>query len=248
MRVLIIDDEDAARQLLKIYLKEHADCEIVGEASDGFDGFRLVRELNPDVIFLDIQMPRITGFEMLELLEKPPAIIFATAYDQYAIKAFEKNAADYLLKPFSKDRLTQALDKVRARLQTLGTTVSSPEIAVSQSVREEVEYLERIAVKMRNKVHVVPVDIIQLFEAEGDYVQIHTPEGKYLKEFTMKYLEAHLSPEQFVRVHRSNIVAINSVKGLEHTGPETWMVRLKNGVGVKASVDGVRQLKKVLGL
>lgn len=247
MKVLLIDDEEPARQLVKIFLKNHPDCEIVGEAADGFEGFRLIKELNPDVVFLDIQMPRITGFELLELLEAPPIIVFATAYDQYAIRAFEKNAADYLLKPFSRERLGQALDKVRQRLgaKTIGL---APEQKIQVQLQERPEVLERIAVKLRNKVQVIPVEDVLFFEAEGDYVFLHTAEGKFLKEVTMKYLESHLPPDRFVRVHRSAIVHVEAIKGLEQIGPEAWQVILKSGQAVRVSGEGRKQLKKSLGL
>ncbi|HSQ42774.1 MAG TPA: LytTR family DNA-binding domain-containing protein [Fibrobacteraceae bacterium] len=247
MRVLIIDDEEAARHLMRIYLADHPDCEIVGEAADGFEGYRCIRELQPDLVFLDIQMPRISGFEMLELLETPPIIIFATAYDQFAVKAFEMNAADYLLKPFSKDRVVAAIDKVRQRLQQTNPNLSV-EKAVLETVQAQNDILERIAVKVRQKVLIIPVDKIYRIEAEGDYVTLHTPEGRYLKEFTMKYLENHLPPGKFVRVHRSNFVCIEAVKGLEHSSAEIWHVRLKDDQLVRASAEGIKQLKRALGM
>jgi two-component system LytT family response regulator len=247
MKILLIDDEEPARQLVKIFLKSHADCELVGEAADGFEGFRLIRELQPDVVFLDIQMPRITGFELLELLENPPIIVFATAYDQYAIKAFEKNAADYLLKPFSKERLAQALEKVRQRLAIKQDGVA-PEQKIKEQIQDRKELLERIAVKLRNKVQVIPVEDILYFEAEGDYVFLHTADGKFLKEVTMKYLENHLPPDRFIRVHRSAIVHVEAIKGLEQLGAEAWQVILKSGQPVRVSAEGRKQLKRLLGL
>jgi len=249
MKVLIIEDEEPARQLLKIYLKDHPDFELVGEAPDGFEGFRLIKELQPDLIFLDIQMPRITGFELLELLEEPPVVIFATAYDQFAIKAFEKNAADYLLKPYSRDRFRQALDKVRTRLASKASaTGPSIEQKIIEELRAQPEYLERIPVKVRNKVHVIATETISYIEAEGDYVFLHTAEGRYLKEATMKHLEAHLPSERFIRIHRSAIVNVSAIKGLEQTSPDVWHVLLKNGLSVRASTEGRKVLKKLLGL
>jgi len=250
MKIVLIDDEEPARQLTKIFLKDHADCEIVGEAGDGFEGFQLIKDLNPDVILLDIQMPRITGFEMLELLENPPLVIFCTAYDQYALKAFEKNAADYLLKPFSRERLTQAIQKVRDRLLSRQADPSQQNSVsgVLADMHEKPEELDRIAVKVRNRVNVIPVDQIFHIEAEGDYVNLHTPEGRFLKEYTMKYLEAHLPAERFVRVHRSDFVQLEAVQGLEHSSTDVWHVRLKNGSLVRCSSEGIKLLKKKLGL
>jgi two-component system LytT family response regulator len=249
MKILIVDDEAPARKLLKLFLQDHPDCEVVGEAADGFEGFRLIGELSPDVVFLDIQMPRVTGFELLELLDNPPVVVFATAYDQFAVQAFEKNAADYLLKPFGKERLSTALGRIRERLQlrALGAG-NSVEHKVLEAVQERPDILERIAVKVRNKVHVIPVSQIIRIEAEGDYVSLVTMEHKYLKEFTMKYLDSHLPPKEFLRVHRSDFVRIDSVKGLEHASAEVWNVRMKNGDAVRASADGIKQLKKVLGM
>ena len=249
MKVLIVEDEEPARQLLKIYLKDYADCELVGEAPDGFEGFRLIKELKPDLVFLDIQMPRITGFELLELLDEPPIVIFATAYDQFALKAFEKNAADYLLKPYSKERFRQAIEKVRQRIASKATNSElSVEKNIAQEVREQSETLQRIPVKVRNKVHVIPTESILYIEAEGDYVFLHTPEGRFLKEATMKHLESHLPPERFIRIHRSAIVHVDAIKGLEQTTPDVWHVVLKNGLTVRASTEGRRVLKKVLGI
>lgn len=246
MKLMVIDDEEPARQLLRLFLKDIPDVEVVGEAEDGFQAYQMIRELNPDVITLDIQMPRLTGFELLELLEKPPVILFATAYDQFALQAFEKNAADYLLKPYSRERLFQALQKARDRL-SLKSAQQQPELAVSKAIQEKSGILERIAVKVRHKVVVVSVDAIERIEAEGDYVTLHTAEGRYLKEFTMKYLETHL-PDAFIRVHRSNFVRIEAVQGLEHSSGDVWLVRMRNGDTVRCSAEGIKLLKRRLGL
>lgn len=245
MKLLIIDDEEPARQLLRLFLKNIPDVEVVGEAEDGFQGYQMIRELAPDVVTLDIQMPRLTGFELLELLDNPPIIIFATAYNQYALQAFEKNAADYLLKPYSKERFTQSLQKARDRL--LLREQPSSEKAVLATLQNRPEILDRIAVKVRNKVVVVPVDSVERIEAEGDYVTLHTADGRYLKEYTMKYLETHL-PESFVRVHRSDFVQLNAVKGLEHTTTDVWHAVMRNGDLVRCSAEGIKQLKRRLKL
>lgn len=247
-KILIVDDEEPARQLLRLFLKDIPDLEIVGEASDGFEAFQMIRELKPDLLTLDIQMPRLTGFELLELLENPPVIIFSTAYDQFAIQAFEKNAADYILKPYSKERLRQAIQKAveRLRIKDLPEQVAV-ESHVRQSFHDQNQILERIAVKVRNKVVMVQVSQVQRIEAEGDYVSLHTPEGRYLKEFTMKYLESHL-PEDFVRVHRSDFVRVTAVKGLEHASGDVWFARMHNGDQVRCSAEGIKQLKKRLGM
>ena len=248
MRVVIVDDEKSARGILRLFLKDHSDVEIVGEASDGQQAHDLCEELKPDVIFLDIQMPVLTGLEMLDVLEDPPWVIFTTAYDEFAVQAFEKNAVDYLLKPFNKDRLAQSLVRVRERIETS----RAENAAQTQKVAKELEQrkvLERIPVKIRGKIHVVQVCNLVLAEAEGDYVMLNTFDGRYLKEITMKYLEKHLPADEFCRIHRSSIVRIGEVQSIEPIPGSSsgQMVVLKSGIKVRASADGLRRLKKALG-
>ncbi|MEI6887875.1 MAG: LytR/AlgR family response regulator transcription factor [Bacteroidales bacterium] len=244
-KAVIIDDEKPARDIIRTFLRDIAEIEVLAECSDGFSGLKAVQELKPDLVFLDIQMPKLTGFEVLELIENPPVIIFSTAYDQYAIKAFEMNAADYILKPYSRERFTQAVGKAVARLQS-GLSVQ-PEIQkILQSADEKEELLQRIAVKTRHKVHVVGVSEIIFLEAEGDYVMIHTKEGKYLKEKTMKYFESHLDSEKFIRVHRSFIVNAEKIERIELYDKESYSVILKNGASLRASSSGYKLLKQVL--
>ena len=244
-KAIIIDDEKPARDIIRTFLRDIAEIEVLAECSDGFSGLKAVQELKPDLVFLDIQMPKLTGFEVLELIENPPVIIFSTAYDQYAIKAFEMNAADYILKPYSRERFTQAVGKAVARLQS-GLSVQ-PEIQkILQSADEKEELLQRIAVKTRHKVHVVGVSEIIFLEAEGDYVMIHTKEGKYLKEKTMKYFESHLDSEKFIRVHRSFIVNAEKIERIELYDKESYSVILKNGASLRASSSGYKLLKQVL--
>ena len=244
-KAVIIDDEKPARDIIRTFLRDIAEIEVLAECSDGFSGLKAVQELKPDLVFLDIQMPKLTGFEVLELIENPPVIIFSTAYDQYAIKAFEMNAADYILKPYSRERFTQAVGKAVARLQS-GLSVQ-PEIQkILQSADEKEELLQRIAVKTRHKVHVVGVSEIIFLEAEGDYVRIHTKEGKSLKEKTMKYFESHLDSEKFIRVHRSFIVNAEKIERIELYDKESYSVILKNGASLRASSSGYKLLKQVL--
>ena len=244
-KAVIIDDEKPARDIIRTFLRDIAEIEVLAECSDGFSGLKAVQELKPDLVFLDIQMPKLTGFEVLELIENPPVIIFSTAYDQYAIKAFEMNAADYILKPYSRERFTQAVGKAVARLQS-GLSVQ-PEIQkILQSADEKEELLQRIAVMTRHKVHVVGVSEIIFLEAEGDYVMIHTKEGKYLKEKTMKYFESHLDSEKFIRVHRSFIVNAEKIERIELYDKESYSVILKNGASLRASSSGYKLLKQVL--
>ena len=242
---LIIDDEAPARDLIRHYLQDYADILITGEADNGFDALKIIKETNPQLIFLDIQMPKLTGFEMLELIDELPHIIFSTAYNQYAIRAFELNAIDYLLKPYSKERfdtaIQKALSKIRAgvvapsKLQTLQAGLPSP------------EKLARIAVKDRQQIHIIAMNDLNYMEADGDYVKLHTDKGVYLKEKTMKYFELNL-PSQFVRIHRSFIVNVDKVAKIGLYEKENYRVYLKDGTALKAGSNGYRALKEAVRL
>jgi two-component system, LytTR family, response regulator len=246
-RTLIIDDEAPAREIIKKFLSYREELEIIGEFDDGFSGLKGIREMNPDLVFLDIQMPRLTGLELLELLEKPPVIIFSTAYDQYALKAFEMSATDYLLKPYSKDRFDQAIAKALQKLNS-GGDFQAPVQSLMQSMENAGEIIHRIAVKIKHNVHVIPTQDILFIEAEGDYVMIHTAGGKFLKEKTMKYFETHLDPAVFTRIHRSFIVNLNTIARLELYDKEQYVVKLKDGNTLKASSAGYKTLKEKLNL
>jgi two-component system LytT family response regulator len=244
---IIIDDEQPARELIKHYLKEFPDINLLGDYPDGFSGLKAIQELKPDIVFLDIQMPKLTGFELLELLEEPPHIIFSTAYDQYAIKAFEMTAIDYLLKPYSAERFGQAIKKVQQLI--LSKKPGKPKTNhLIEAIETNPEYLQRIAVKTRHKIEVIPVTEISYIEADDDYVTIHTGTEKFLKEKTMKYMESHLDPSQFVRIHRSYIVNVNQISRLELYQKETYNVLLKNGTSIRASSSGYKELKQILNL
>jgi two-component system, LytTR family, response regulator len=244
---IIIDDEQPARELIKHYLKGFPEIEMLGDFQDGFSGLKAIQDLKPDIVFLDIQMPKLTGFELLELLDNPPHIIFSTAYDQYAIKAFEMTAVDYLLKPYSAERFGQAIKKVLQ--QILSAKPETPGVNnLVAALETNPEYLQRIAVKTRHKIEVIPVTDISHIEADDDYVTIHTGTEKYLKEKTMKYMESHLDPTQFVRIHRSYIVNVNQIARLELYQKETYHVLLKNGVSIRASATGYKELKQLLNL
>jgi two-component system LytT family response regulator len=244
---IIIDDEQPARELIKHYLKGFPGIELLGDFPDGFSGLKAIQDLNPDIVFLDIQMPKITGFELLELLDNPPHIIFSTAYDQYAIKAFEMTAVDYLLKPYSAERFGQAIKKVLQQILSAKPESTRVNNLVT-ALETNPEYLQRIAVKTRHKIEVIPVTAISHIEADDDYVTIHTGTEKYLKEKTMKYMESHLDPSQFVRIHRSFIVNVNQIARLELYQKETYHVLLKNGVSIRASTTGYKELKQLLNL
>ena len=246
-KAIIIDDEKPARDIIRTFLKDIAEVEVIAECPDGFAGLKAIQDMKPDLVFLDIQMPKLTGFEVLELLENLPLIIFSTAYDQYAIRAFELNATDYILKPYSRERFGQAVAKAVSRLQT-GVSVQPELQKIIQSADDKEELLQRIAVKTRHKVHVIGVNEILYIEAEGDYVMIHTREGNYLKEKTMKYFESHLEPAKFIRIHRSFIVNAEAIERIELYDKESYLVLLKTGDKLKASTTGYKLLKQILNM
>ncbi len=248
IRVVIIEDEAPAREIVKAYLKDYPQLEVVGEFDNGFDGMKGIKSLQPQLVFLDVQMPKITGFEMLELMDEAPEIIFTTAYDQYAIKAFELNAIDYLLKPFSRERFGQAVAKAMEKLQTAESEEKAAKVIqqVTKTVEERDENIFRIVVKKGNDIHVIPVDDLIYIEAKDDYVMLYTEKGRYLKEKTMKYYESHLDSSRFVRVHRSFIVRIDQVKRLEPYGKSSHLAILHQGQKVNVSSSGYKKLKEVL--
>ena len=244
---IIIDDEQPAREIIKHYLKKFPEINLLGDFPDGFSGLKAIQEMKPDIVFLDIQMPKITGFELLELLEDPPNIIFSTAYDQYAIKAFEMTAVDYLLKPYSAERFEQAIKKVEQKMLSQPRENQQMNKLV-ETLESNPEFLQRIAVKTRHKIEVIPVTEITHIEADDDYVTIFTEKEKFLKEKTMKFMESHLDPSQFVRIHRSFIVNVNQIARLELYQKETYSVLLKNGTTIRASTSGYKVLKQLLNL
>lgn len=241
MTTLLIDDEAPARNLVKAYLSNHPNIEIIGEAANGFEGLKLINELKPDLIFLDVQMPKLTGFELLELLDgHVPQIIFCTAYDEYALKAFEHNAVDYLLKPFAKERLMEAIKKV--------TSVGKQREELPHKSLSIPETTERIVVKDGSEISIIPVDDVHYIEAQNDYVDIFTTNGKFLKKQTMSHYEETLPANRFVRIHRKYILNINQLVKIDKYGKETYTVKLKNGAVLTVSASGYTNLKQVLGL
>ncbi len=243
LRTIIVEDEELARKLLKSFLSGIENVELVAECENGFEGVKMINELKPDLVFLDIQMPKITGFELLELLEHKPHIIFATAYDQYALKAFEYNAVDYLLKPYSRDRLEEAVSKVTERISTEGKESDVVE-KLGDFPREE--YLDRVVVKDRHKIHIAPVDSVRYIESMDDYVMIYTTEGRWMKQKTMKYFESALNPKNFVRIHRSYIVKVNEIGEIQQYEKESYVVILHDKTKLKVSKTGYKNLKEVL--
>ena len=243
IKTLIVEDEKLARDLIREYLGKYDDFEILGEFEDGFSGLKAINEMKPDLVFLDIQMPKLTGFEMLELLDHHPAIIFTTAYDQYALNAFEHNALDYLLKPYSEDRFEEALNKARERVKT-GDKDSIGKLVEHRDELEE--ELHRIVVKSRSKISVIPVSEVLYLEAQDDYVMIYTRESKHLKQKTMKFFESHLPADEYVRIHRSYIVRIEEISQMQLYEKDSYIVILKNGTKLPVSKTGLPRLKKQL--
>lgn len=248
IRCLIIEDEKPARDLLKVYLSDYDQIELMGEYDNGFDGLKAVNELKPDVIFLDVQMPKLTGFEMLEVLEHNPEVIFTTAYDQYAIQAFEQNAVDYLLKPFSKDRFNEAIGKLENRMEKVQNQQDAKGSIDKLKIHlaESDEKMHRVVIKKSGKIHVISTKNISYLEAQDDYVMIYTNEGKFLKQQTMKFFEKHLDSEQFVRVHRSYIVNVTNIERIEPYEKSNYILILKDGNKVPVSRSGMQVLKENL--
>ena len=245
-RAIIIEDVKLARDLVKNYLFIHNDIELIGEFSDGFSGLKAINELNPDLVFLDGQMPKLTGLELLELVEDAPHIIFTTAYDEFAIKAFDLNAVDYLLKPFSQERFDKALAKVSQKEKN--NSLESISQLKTHVLENTSINRDRVVVKSNNNIHVIPLNEIVYIESEDDYVMIHTATAKHLKHQTMKFFEEQLDASKFIRIHRSYIVNISEIKKIEKFGKDTYQVMLKSDVSLKVSRSRYQELKSILGI
>jgi len=244
IKVVLIDDENLAREIVKKYLAAYSELELLAECTNGFEGIKAINELKPDIVFLDIQMPKITGFEMLELLEEKPIIIFTTAYDQYALKAFEVSAIDYLLKPFGEDRFREAVEKALERLKDKKPFIDGLN-NLENTVASRNEYLERVVVKTGAKISIIPTDKLNYLEAQDDYVMLYTDEGKFLKQKTMRFFEDHLDPAEFIRIHRSYIVKLKKVKQLELFEKESYRALLNDGKSLPVSKSGYSKLKEI---
>lgn len=242
MTAIIIDDEPLARNLIKEYLQDYPMIELMKECSDGFEGVKAITEYNPDLIFLDIQMPKINGFEMLELIDREPEVIFTTAFETYAIKAFESSALDYLLKPFSKDRFDKAIKKL------LEKEKKGPDSGKLQNLSGEFSNTGRIVVKDSGTIKIIPVQKVIFIEAADDYVKIHTADGKFLKKKTLSFFENALKPYHFVRVHRSYLINTNFISKIEPYEKEGHLALLSGGNNVPVSRVGYTKLKEVLGI
>jgi len=244
-RVIIIEDEAPARELLRHMLRDNEKVTIVAECSDGFCGLKEIKEQKPDLIFLDIQMPKLTGFEMMEVLDERPEVIFTTAYDQYAIRAFELNAVDYLLKPFSKERLNDALAKAIDRIgKNEKQDKAIDNLIISRP--EEEGPLTRIVIRKGSGIKIVPLTAVSYIAAEDDYVMIYYNEGKALKQQTMKYYEEKLPSSTFLRVHRSFIINLEKITRLEPYSKDNYVAVLNSGEKIPVSRAGYKVLREKL--
>lgn len=245
IRTVIVDDEELARQVLHELIAAHPEMEIICECANGFEAVKAVTELKPDLLFLDIQMPKLDGFEVLELVGNDMAIVFATAYDEFALKAFDVHAVDYLLKPFGKDRFEKALERAKTRIG--GGSAPKPNVTeVARDARGPESHLDRLVVRDGSKVHIIPIAKLDFVEAQDDYVALASEGHKYLKQQTIASLESALDPKQFLRVHRSYIVNLERVDRIEPYGKDSKVAILRDNSRLPVSRSGYERLRTVL--
>ncbi|MEO5682240.1 MAG: LytTR family transcriptional regulator DNA-binding domain-containing protein [Chitinophagaceae bacterium] len=247
-KIIIIDDEPLARSIVAEYLQGHPQLQLVQECGDGFEGIKAIMQHQPDLIFLDIQMPKITGFEMLELVEHPPAVIFTTAFDEYAIKAFETHAIDYLLKPFSKERFDKAVQKWLDQKAAAAPVATAATETLLETAALSPGQNQRIVVKNGAKIKIIPVHDVLYLEAADDYVKVHTADSYYLKNKTMAHFEKALDAQQFARCHRSFMVNVQQIARIDPYEKDGHIAILKAGARVPVSKTGYVKLRQVLGL
>jgi two-component system, LytTR family, response regulator len=242
LRVMIIDDEELARAVLKEMLEKHADIDVIAECANGFEAVKATDELHPDLIYLDVQMPKLNGFEVLELIGTEIPVIFVTAYDVYAIRAFDVHAIDYLLKPVSTERFEVALARARERVKRQLPVASE----LSAAARGPAEYLQRIVVREGPRVHIIPLLQLDYFEAQDDYVAIHSGGRQYLKQQTISSLEELLDPNQFIRIHRSYIVNLERVSRIEPYSKDSRVAVLVDGTQLPISQSGFGRISRLM--
>jgi two-component system, LytTR family, response regulator len=244
---VIVDDEDLARRILREFLAHEPDIEVIAECANGFDAVKVIGESQPNLVFLDVQMPKLDGFEVLELVDGDFAVIFVTAYDSYAMKAFEAHAVDYLLKPFSRERFQTAIERARQRLNSTVQVLRKPEPAeLAASARGPERYLERVVIKDGAKVTIITIDRLDYILAQDDYVELHSDKKSFLKQQTISSLESTLDPKQFVRIHRSCIVNIDRVAKIEPYTKDSRVAVLKDGARLPVSRSGYARLSEIL--
>ena len=243
---MIVDDEELARALMREYLTE-AGVEVIAECANGFEAVKSIADRKPDLVFLDVQMPKLDGFEVLELIDPDVAVIFVTAYDQYAMRAFDAHAVDYLLKPFAPDRFKKALERARLRLGAPRRTSSQPATELSAAARPPDQKLERIVVKDGAKVHIIPIDKLDYVEAQDDYIALRSEKKNYLKQQTIASVETQLDSKRFVRIHRSYIVNLERIARIEPYTKDSRVAVLTDGTQLPVSRSGHAKLKSLLG-
>jgi len=241
LRAVIVDDEELARAFLRDLLRPHPEIQIVAECANGFEAVKSIAETSPDLVFLDIQMPKLDGFEVLELIDPGPAVIFVTAYDEYAMRAFDAHAVDYLLKPFGVERFERALERARARLGQQAL----PAAAVA-GARPPQQRPERIVVRDGARVHVIPLDKLDYVEAQDDYIALHSAGKSYLKQQPIAELERLVDPARFVRIHRSAIVNLERVARIEPYGKDSRLAILSDGTRLPVSRSGYARLLEAM--
>lgn len=245
LRTLIVDDEAPARERVRKLISDNSLIELIGEAEDGIKAVEAIEELNPDLVLLDIQMPRLDGFGVIKILQNPPLIIFVTAYDEYAIRAFEVNALDYLLKPFTKTRLERAIERAYQELSKKADFSAKLDV-LFQTLKEQPRYLERIAVGKGSRLFIIDVSDIEWFGAESGLIFIHTKEEKYITNYSLEELESRLSPNTFFRAHRSAIVNLTRIEEIIPWFAGSHRIRLTTGAEVDLSRNQAKELRKII--
>ena len=243
IRAAIVDDEELARRVLRELLAAHQDVEIVAECANGFDAVKAVMELKPDLLLLDVQMPKLDGFDVLELVGGEIAVIFVTAYDSFALRAFEVHAVDYLLKPFGAERLAEALDRARERLGSRERPAFRGLVAETQGKRAP---LGRILIRDRADVHVIPIEKIDYVESQDDYISVKVGARSYLKEQTLSDLERVLDPGRFVRIHRRYLLNVSRLAKIEASITDSRTAVLQDGTELPISKTGYLRLRELL--
>ena len=243
-KIIIIDDEPLARSIVMSFLADYKNIEIVDECNNGFEGLKAIEKHQPDLVFLDVQMPKINGFELLELLDSPPSVIFTTAFDEYAIKAFELSAVDYLLKPFARERFDKAMEKWLQTEDKLRKNIPS----IAEITQKQPDESTRIVVKDGGTIQIIPTNDVLYIEAYDDYVKIHTEKRYYLKKKTMGYYENTLNAKDFVRIHRSYIINVNYLTRIEAFEKNSYRATLTNQAQVPISRGAYGDLKNILGV
>jgi two-component system, LytTR family, response regulator len=246
LRIVVVDDEALARAVVREYAAAAPDLEIVADCANGFEAVKAVAELKPDLVLLDVQMPKLDGFEVLELLGRDQPVIFITAYDQYALKAFEVHAVDYLLKPFSAERFQEAIARARERLRARAALPADEMDKIIRDAKPRTGPAGRILIRDGANVHVLPIDKVDYVEAQDDYVAFKSEGKQYLKDQTLSAVEETLDPSRFVRIHRSFILNVDRISKVELYAKDSRMAILRDGTRLPVSRAGYARLSQLL--